>query len=161
EEVAHHAGRAEEHLGVDPVDVLLLETWLAAEVSLVRGREGDARPADVLVLASGRGVDADRRRRGVGGERAGLAAFAIRDDARDLVVELLRHVGPPDVGRLEHVGVGRDQLVVTRHAYVLRRGDNRGERTFVSRGCRILVVSGPTQRFGQSGWVQAGSLMNA
>src|SRR5581483_8117453 len=61
EEVAHHACRAEEHLRVDAVGVLLLEPRSRPEVALVRLGEGDARPADVLVLAPGGRVDADRR----------------------------------------------------------------------------------------------------
>ena len=75
--MAHHARRAEEHLGVDAVDVLLLEARLAAEVPWFAGGERHARPADVLVLAAGRRVDADRRRRDVGRELPGLAALAV------------------------------------------------------------------------------------
>ena len=65
-EMAHHARRAEEHLGVDAVYVLLLEARRGAEIALVRRREGDAGPAHLLVLAPGRRVDADGRRRDVG-----------------------------------------------------------------------------------------------
>src|SRR5439155_9022696 len=110
----------EEPLGVDAVDVLLAEARLGAEVSLVRLGEGDARPPHVLVLASGRGVDADRRRRDVGAELPRLAAVAVGHDLRRLVVELARQVLLPDVRRLEDVRVGRDEMVLTRHTGALR-----------------------------------------
>src|SRR5262249_54280202 len=116
EEVAHHARRSEQHLGVDAVDVLLLEARCTAEVPLVRGGEGHAGPAHVLVLAAGGRVDPDRRRGDFGTELPRLAPVAVGDHARDLVVELLGHVRGPDVRRLENVRVGRDQLIVTWHA---------------------------------------------
>src|SRR5439155_1528378 len=97
EEVAHHTRRAEQHLGVDAVDVLLREPRLGAEVSLVRLGEGDAGPAHVRVLASGRGVDADRRRRRVGAELPGLAALPAGLEAREA---LERYRGSPARGRL-------------------------------------------------------------
>src|SRR5260370_535655 len=85
-----------------PFHVPPLEPWPDADVALVRGGERHARPANGLGLAPGRRVDADRRRRDVGRELPGLTALAVGDDARDLVVELLRHVRRPDVRRLEH-----------------------------------------------------------
>src|SRR5262249_44537866 len=114
--VAHHARRAEHHLGVDAVDVLLLQARLAAEVALVGGGERHTRPTHLLVLASRGGIDADRRRRDVGGGLPGLAALALGNDARNLVVELLRDVRGPDVGGLEHVRIARDEGVLARHS---------------------------------------------
>src|SRR2546425_864137 len=98
----------------------LAEARLGAEVPLVRLGEGDARPAHVLVLASRRGVDADRRRRDVGAELPRLAAVAVGHDLRRLVVELARQVLLPDVRWLEDVRVGRDEMVLARHAGFLR-----------------------------------------
>src|SRR5262249_61748293 len=111
-----HARRPEQRRGVDAVDVLLVEARGAAEVPLVRGGEGHAGPAHVLVLAAGGRVDPDRRRRDVRSELPRFAAVAVGDHARDLVVELLRHVRGPDVRRLPDVRVGRGQLIVTRRA---------------------------------------------
>src|SRR5207249_2531911 len=134
EEVAHHARRAEQHLGVDAVDVLLREPRLGAEVPLVRLREGDAGPAHVRVLASGRGVDSDRGRRRVGAELPGLAALPVGHHPGRLVVELARHVLRPEMRRLQDVRVGGDQMIRAGHRVLPSRPRHTNKRSFVSRG---------------------------
>ena len=104
-EVAHHARRAEQHLGIDAVGILLGEAGVGVKVPLIGGGKGHARPADFIVFSARRGIDADRSRRDVGRELPGLAAVAVGDDARAFVVELLGHVLGPDVRRLEDVGI--------------------------------------------------------
>src|SRR5207248_2822722 len=72
--------------------------------------------ADRLLDAEGRHAgDADRRRRRVGGELPGLAALAVGHHLGRLVVELARHVLPPEMRRLQDVRVGGDQLVRAGH----------------------------------------------
>ena len=79
EEVAHHARRAEEHLGVDAVDVLLREARLAAEVALVRRGERDAR-SSAPPRACGRRT---RRCRSVRAERRARTAMPRRPRRRE------------------------------------------------------------------------------
>src|SRR5439155_497889 len=54
-------------------------------------------------------------RRRVGGELPGLAALAVGHHLGRLVVELARHVLPPEMRRLQDVRVGGDQLVRAGH----------------------------------------------
>ena len=90
-------------------------------------------PAHVLVLAAGRGVDADRRRRDVGRELPGLAALAVGHDARHLVVELLRHVRRSRDAAARGRG-SRRRSAGTRGPWSPPVGQHTNKRSFGSRG---------------------------
>ena len=114
----HGALGGEEDLGVDAVEVLLLDPGLALEGTPEDGVVGGAEPLEVLValaVLAGVGDEAEGHGRGAGDELPGVAALLVLHQLGGPVVELLGQVLGPHVGRLDHVAVGRDEPVLTSH----------------------------------------------
>ena len=119
EEVADRALGWEQHLGVDAVLGHVVEPRRAVVATGACFVVRDALPPELVPRHARRGGQPDRIGFGGAGEQPGVAALAVLHQLRRLVPVALGQPVRPDVGRLQDVGVRRDDRVLrcaVRHA---------------------------------------------